>query len=386
MAPKTLVPSTVVRKFGIPLTALALALTPLANADDHGPHHATFELHGGIGRTLFDSTLEDTTHYNLGLGMNLGERWGVELMASQFDTRANAGTDVDGEQYRLDGLYHLAGRNERARPYLAFGVGDQELSGPSFAGAKNDTLINAGVGVKYQIAKHWLWRTDLRMFNNIDEEDTDVAISTGLSFMFGGQSQPARSAPGPTPVDSDNDGVVDNRDQCPNTPEDARVDARGCALDSDYDGVPDHRDDCPNTAREYRVNEQGCPIELTKSVSIEMQVQFATNSAEVSEQFLPEVQKVADFMQQFDQTRVTVEGHTDSSGAAAYNQQLSQRRAEAVRDVLIERFGLPADRVEAVGYGEERPIADNETADGREQNRRVVAEISADVTRTETRD
>ncbi len=373
--------------FTKPLAALAIALTPFASADD--PHHSTFELHGGLGRTMFGAALEDTTHYNLGLGMNLGERWGVELMASQFDTRATpVGTDVDGEQYRLDALYHLAGRNERARPYFAFGAGNQELSSPAFASAEDYTMINAGVGIKYQIAKRWLWRTDLRMFNNIDEHESDVDLSTGLSFMFGGRPEPVRSAPAsdPAPADSDNDGVVDNRDQCPDTPEGVRVDARGCALDSDRDGVPDHRDDCPNTVRQYRVNEQGCPIELTESVSIEMQVQFATNSAEVREEFIPEVQKVADFMQQFDQTRVTVEGHTDSSGAAAYNQQLSQRRAESVRQVLIERFGLSADRVEAVGYGEERPTASNDTADGRERNRRVVAEISADVTRTETRD
>lgn len=378
-------------KFGIPLTALALAATPLSHADDHDPHHPTFELHGGLGRTVFDTPLEDTGHYQLGLGMNLGERWGLELMASQFDTeQSETGADIDGEQYRLDALYHLADRNQRARPYFAFGVGDQELSGPTLARAQNDTLINAGVGVKYQLSKRWLWRTDMRLFNNLDAEHTDFAISTGLSFLFGYDDRPARStAPEPattTPQDSDNDGVVDNRDQCPDTPEGVRVDARGCALDSDRDGVPDHRDNCPNTARQYRVDDQGCPVELTESVSIEMQVQFETNSAEVREQFMPEVQQVADFMRQFDQTRVTVEGHTDSSGAAAYNQQLSQRRAEAVREVLIERFGLPANRVEAVGYGEERPIADNDTASGREQNRRVVAEISADVTRTETRD
>lgn len=377
-------------KFGISLATLTMALSPLSFADDHEPHHPTFEVHAGVGRTVFDTPVEDSGHYMLGIGMNLGERWGVELMGSMFETRlVDSGADVDGEQYRLDGLYYLADRDQRARPYLAFGVGDQELSSVTFPSAQNDTLVNAGVGVKYQLSKRWLWRTDMRMFNNVDAEHTDVALSTGLSFLFGYDDKPARRTQEPTPAqpqDSDGDGVVDNRDQCPNTPSGVRVDARGCALDTDRDGVPDHRDDCPGTAQQYRVDDQGCPVELTESVSIEMQVQFETNSAEVREQFMPEVQQVANFMRQFDQTRVIVEGHTDSSGAAAYNQQLSQRRAEAVRDVLIERFGLPAERVEAVGYGEERPIADNDTADGRERNRRVVAEISADVTRTETRD
>lgn len=384
-------------KLGTSLAALTLALSPVVSAQEpdvsaqnKGP---MFEVHGGIGRSLFGNTLDDTTHYNLGLGMNLTDRWGIEVMGTQFEAHREegAGFEVDGEQYRLDALYHLADLGERARPYLAFGAGHQLIDSPVYTGSDGeDTLINAGVGVKYQLTKRWLWRTDIRAMNSIDYEYTDVAFSTGLSFLFGysgsGSAQPEPQPEPRQPLDSDSDGVVNERDNCPNTPRGVSVDSQGCERDSDRDGVVDSKDQCPGTARQYKVDSTGCPIELSENVSIEMRVEFATNSAEVREAYMSEIKKVADFMNQFDRTQVTVEGHTDSTGAAAYNQDLSQRRAESVRQVLINRFGLDADRVKAVGYGEERPTATNETAEGRELNRRVVAEISTDVTRTQTRD
>ena len=82
-------------------------------------------------------------------------------------------------------------------------------------------------------------------------------------------------------------------------------------------------------------------------------------------------------MKQYPMTDTVIEGHTDSVGTAAYNLSLSQRRAEAVRQVLIDQFKVDASRLTSVGYGEERPIADNRTAEGRQLNRRVVAVVSA---------
>ena len=90
-------------------------------------------------------------------------------------------------------------------------------------------------------------------------------------------------------------------------------------------------------------------------------------------------------MGEYADTVVTIEGHTDSQGADAYNQKLSQSRADAVKAALITKYGVSADRVSAIGYGEAKPIADNNTAAGREQNRRVVGQVSTKVTKTETR-
>jgi len=88
---------------------------------------------------------------------------------------------------------------------------------------------------------------------------------------------------------------------------------------------------------------------------------------------------VAEFLQQYVGTSVVIEGHTDTSGSASYNKNLSQRRADAVAAVLVQQMGVSQARVSAMGYGEEQPIADESTATGREANRRVVAKVSAKV-------
>ena len=90
-------------------------------------------------------------------------------------------------------------------------------------------------------------------------------------------------------------------------------------------------------------------------------------------------------MAQFDGTSLTVEGHTDDRGRAAYNKSLSQKRADAVRTTLINEFNISADRVTAIGYGEENPIADNATAEGRAMNRRVVGVVKAQVEKAVTK-
>lgn len=107
--------------------------------------------------------------------------------------------------------------------------------------------------------------------------------------------------------------------------------------------------------------------------SIELKVLFDTNKSEVKPQYYPEVQRVADYMKQYPKTTATIEGHTDNRASDSYNLALSQRRVDAVKKVLIDHFGIPANRLNSIGYGKTRPIASNDTAEGRQQNRRVVA-------------
>jgi OOP family OmpA-OmpF porin len=99
----------------------------------------------------------------------------------------------------------------------------------------------------------------------------------------------------------------------------------------------------------------------------------------VSEEYMAEVQRVADYKRAYYNTDVVIEGHTDDRGAADYNQALSERRAKAVAAVLTNRFGIDANRVSAVGYGEAQPLVDNATAQNRALNRRVVAVVTAQV-------
>ena len=119
------------------------------------------------------------------------------------------------------------------------------------------------------------------------------------------------------------------------------------------------------------------PEPVLEAVRVELDVKFDFDKATVREDAYDDIEVLADFMKQYGQTSTTVEGHTDSVGTDAYNQRLSSQRAQAVRDALINRYGVEANRLEAIGYGESRPVADNSTELGRAINRRVEASVEA---------
>lgn len=117
--------------------------------------------------------------------------------------------------------------------------------------------------------------------------------------------------------------------------------------------------------------------EPAEPVRVELDVKFDFDKAKVKPESYGDIKNLADFLTQYPQTTTVVEGHTDAVGSDAYNQGLSERRANAVRDVLVNEYGVGGDRVNAVGYGEARPVADNASAEGRAVNRRVEAEVEA---------
>lgn len=147
--------------------------------------------------------------------------------------------------------------------------------------------------------------------------------------------------------------------------------------DADRDGVIDARDLCPNTPQGAAVDNDGCPNKNTKLLSVELNVLFDTGKAEIKPRFYPELKDLADFLADHPDSNVVIEGHTDSQGSAELNRSLSEQRASAIASVLVDSFRIKPDRVKSVGYGPTRPIATNETPEGRRQNRRVVAEVFA---------
>ncbi|ADE13821.1 OmpA/MotB domain protein [Nitrosococcus halophilus Nc 4] len=168
------------------------------------------------------------------------------------------------------------------------------------------------------------------------------------------------------PLDSDGDGVPDYLDQCPDTPPGVAVNSEGCPLDSDGDGVTDDVDQCPDTPAGVEVDEVGCP----EPVVLEGGVHFAFDSAKLTPEARDILDETADSLRTHPDLEVTIEGHTDSVGNADYNKRLSQLRAEAAMNYLVSQ-GVDQSRLEAVGYGEAQPIASNKTKEGRAQNRRV---------------
>ena len=179
------------------------------------------------------------------------------------------------------------------------------------------------------------------------------------------------------PLDTDGDGVYDYLDKCPDTPSGVKVNSSGCPLDADGDGVPDYLDKCPDTARDLKVTADGCPILIKKAVTKNLNIQFDTDKADIKPEFNDNLKEAADFMNKYPQTTTVIEGHTDSVGKNKYNQTLSQKRADSVRDYLIKNFNISPDRLSTKGYGEENPIASNDTEEGRSQNRRIQATFNA---------
>jgi len=163
-------------------------------------------------------------------------------------------------------------------------------------------------------------------------------------------------------VDSDGDGVPDDRDKCPGTPKGVKVDAVGCPLDTDKDGVYDYLDKCPGTPLGATVDARGCWV--LKGVH------FDTDKSDIKPMYYGLLDDVVAILKRNPGLRVEVQGHTDNVGSAEYNQDLSAKRAQAVMEYLAGK-GIDSSRLSYEGYGLTMPSATNDTPEGRSMNRRV---------------
>lgn len=145
------------------------------------------------------------------------------------------------------------------------------------------------------------------------------------------------------------------------------------AKDADGDGVTDQDDKCPNTPAGVAVDKIGCSVK--EKAKVKLNVEFDSGKATLDSKSNGEIEELSNFMKKFPETKAEIAGHTDNLGAPAVNNSLSQKRAEAVKAALV-KAGVEATRLTAKGYGSSQPIADNKTKAGRDDNRRVTAEIT----------
>ncbi|NGY07013.1 OmpA family protein [Solimonas terrae] len=196
----------------------------------------------------------------------------------------------------------------------------------------------------------------------------DVLLNVGLQLPVGlmpipvaPKAEPVAVVPVAAPVDSDGDGVTDDKDQCPNTPAGTQVNDVGCPLPPP----------CKPPEAGQKVDLSGCAV----GDSIVLRgVNFEYDQAKLTVNAQTILDGVADALTAAPGIAVEVDGHTDSRGSDAYNQALSERRAQSVMQYLADH-GVAADRMSAKGFGETQPVADNDTEDGRELNRRVELKI-----------
>lgn len=251
-----------------------------------------------------------------------------EYKSLNFDDRdpiTNKRDKVRGSLSSLDAVYHFGTPGVGLRPYVSAGMGHQSLGQQVRSGRDHTTFANIGAGAKYYITENFFAKASVDGMHGFDNHQSEWMAGVGVGLNFGGKK--AVAAPVVAPVE------------------------------------PVYEEE----------------VVEAETVRVELDVKFDFDKAQVKQDSYSDIENLAEFMKQFPQTSTTVEGHTDSVGNDAYNQNLSERRAGAVRDVLVNQYGVDANRVNAVGYGEAHPVADNATRDGRAVNRRVEAAVEAQV-------
>lgn len=308
------------------------------------------------------------------------------------------------------------------QPYLIAGVG-ASMYGGSYFGA----FIPTGVGMKVNFYDdtHLFVTTQYRIPVTRETSNYHLMYQFGVAARVGKKVEPVVLKPlPPVPVDTDKDGILDSADKCPTVPGVAKYDGcpvpdtdkdginddedkcptvaglakyQGCPVpDTDKDGLNDEEDKCPTVAGVARY--QGCPVPDTDKDGVNdeedrcpseaglpenfgcptlaeyqfdaKKVQFVTGSSTLTKTAKAELNKAATILTEHPDIKISIEGHTDNTGKEAANQKLSEKRAESVKAYLVSK-GISADRLLSAGFGQTSPIADNKTAKGRAENRRV---------------
>ena len=319
---------------------IASSLSAVTHAS---PPMEGFTISPSIGYYNFDNDrkTDNDAAYSLGLGYQFDNPWAIEFNYLKADSE-KGGKKVGVNEFRVDGLFAIPlFESTNFTPYAAAGIGMADFSKASNS---NNAFINAGGGIKYSITEAVALRADFRLINDIEESNLDNITTIGVQYTFG------RSHKYTASNDSDIDTYVQQEE-----PEQIVA-----AVEPEPEVV------------EPIVE----PVAEEPANTVNLVVPFATNSANVQQKFYPEIEQLAMYLEDHPKATVSIEGYTDDSGPADYNKKLSEKRANAISNVLTNTFNISQERVSSIGYGEEKHLVENDTPEHREENRRVIAIIS----------
>jgi len=272
---------------------------------------------------------EDTYAAGLRAGYNFTKNIGVEAFFNYVPTN-NKDWNDDNEMelfgYGLEGLYHFMPES-RFVPFVAVGVGGIHYDAlPEDPDNRDKFALDYGAGFKYFVTDNIALRADVRHIIPFNERYNNLLYSVGLTFAFGGEKK-----------------IVETKVKEPLPPPPP-------------------------------------PAPVAKPVIIEkgkqtLDVKFDFDKATIQDGYYKDIDALVEVMKDYPELNVVIEGHTDNVGKAEYNNKLSQKRAETVKKYMVEKGGVDAARIEAKGFGDERPVDTNDTADGRAKNRRVEAAV-----------
>lgn len=289
---------------------------------------------------LATSDLNSALDNGNGFGVELGYRWlpstEFRLSYSQFGLNAEkSGFNVaDGASASVDMLYFPTEKNF----YVLAGVNNLDI-------VRSQTSGNFGAGYRHYFNERAAIYFESKANYQFSDRFDDLTAQVGFVYFFGDAAKTKPSVS--QPLDTDKDGVYDQNDLCPNSPRVDKVDVRGCT------------------------------VFINDETSIELLVSFDHNESIIKAEFTDEIKAMADFLTANPSTSITIEGHASSPGSKAYNQTLSQERANAIINKLVNEYSIDESRLSAVGYGEEQLLNSANTEAAHTQNRRIMATVKA---------
>lgn len=297
---------------------------------------------------LFTADKHSAIAHGSGLGIEYGHRLSpsYEGRISYSNLNINTkhqGYDVEGgSSVALDMLYFPYQKSL----YL--------VAGADFLDIDNSNLsADLGAGYRYFINDNAAFYLEGKGHYQLDDNYTDFSTKIGFIYYFDTNK--------PTPKANKVSRQVPAKIQ---------------TKDTDKDGVIDSQDKCANTPMTHKVNAQGCTVYMKQKQTFELLVNFDNDKSDIKDDGMKEIAKMADFLQHYRQTKLTIHGHTSALGKAEYNQKLSEQRAQAIIDVLVKEFSIAANRLTAIGHGEQQLKDTANTTAAHATNRRIEATIT----------
>ncbi len=286
----------------------------------------------------------DTKFGGIEAGFNFTPEWGYRIYYDIMNSSMQGGGSASGNSFGTDLLYNFS-----ERFYGGIGINATEI----------DDVRNRFVRVSGGYKTYFSDDLAMTLEAAVQQSDTDLTefmFQTSLRYYFGGGTS---YTPAPVQASQTTTAVV------------------VAEADSDNDGVVDSKDKCPNTRAGFKVDADGCVMYENQTVTKNLLVNFAFDSAAISADGKADIADTVVFLKEYPQLDIVIEGHTDNTGAASYNLSLSERRAKAVGSSLVQDFGIDASRISTVGYGEAKPLVPNDSRENRAKNRRIEAHMTA---------
>ena len=325
-----------------------------------------------VGTYSFEGNqnLENKPVYGVRVGYDFTKRLGAELLFDHVPTKYTGATNkinTDVFNYRLEGLYHFMPESQFG-PFISVGVGGQSINYESGVENKSRFVADYGYGLKYFVTDWFAFRLDIRHVLAFGSIYNNLECAVGMSFLFGGaKPAPATVVREPEPEtatmvkEPEAAPVIAVKETEPPPPQVKEPEPPPPPPMEEAKKAPEAA-----TEVEQKILEKGRAT---------LKVEFDTGKAIVKPKYNKEIIKISDVMKKYPDLKIIIEGHTDNVGGMKYNLNLSQKRSEAIKKVMVTKFKIESSRITAKGFGYSKPIASNSTKEGRQKNRRVEAAV-----------